>query len=233
MPADLGAVLAGLGDKGASIFQAKVTALGTGVVTVSYSGGTFTDVPYMTHYTPVVNDQVYVAAQENWGLLCLGKPAPGPVRTPAATSDRTWDPDTLYLYNRATGTWAAQVTDEVTLTPGADTGIDAVYFFDPADHGALPGTGLAGAAFLLEVPVTAGAYLTLAPVLNVSATGALQYDSDLATTYRVADTQNGYVALPLALASGLIAGTLHGIGIHAEDALASLAGASTLRMTFL
>jgi hypothetical protein len=87
---DLGALLGQmLGDTGTSIFQAVVDAVGTGVVTIRLNGSTFTDVPYVTSAfypatAPAINDRCYVLAQKDWGMVVIGKPAPGAVRGGAA-----------------------------------------------------------------------------------------------------------------------------------------------------
>jgi hypothetical protein len=98
---DLATALAGLYSGGdMTIFQATVDAVGQGVVTVHFNGGTFTDVPYLDmmitgHAWPSVGDACYVIGRKDWGMLVLGRPAPGPVRAGSDPVVALWEPVTV------------------------------------------------------------------------------------------------------------------------------------------
>lgn len=137
--ADLAKVLSDLSGNGTTIFQAVVSALGTGVVDLTYNGGTYTAVPYIAGgfapaTGPAVGNQVYVIGRKDWGGLVIGKAPTGPTRTVAAVTADDWDPYALAAYNLSTKGWTIAGGDLV-LAPaaGSSLGSLAVAFFRPVD----------------------------------------------------------------------------------------------------
>lgn len=58
-----------------SLRTARVDSFGSGVATITLAGGSVTDVPYLSTYSPVVGNAVAVLQTEAGQLLILGKPA--------------------------------------------------------------------------------------------------------------------------------------------------------------
>ena len=239
--ADLSAVLASLGDSGARIFQAVVDAVGTGVVTIRANGGTFTDVPYMQagFYPaagPLIGDPCYVIAQENWGLLCLGKPAPGPDRDPSTGGTVFWEPFTMAKHVFIGSTWTVSGSGDVST----DLGSAAAFFFSTSSLTGMAGSGLATASFFLDsADFDSGEvamdwnYLEVGLHANATPAGTLQKVADMKQTVKVGRGFSQYVNIPLEWATRLIAGTAKGIYVQPEDYAATVSGPGTVRITEL
>lgn len=255
---DLVSALAGMFDGGdMTIFQAKVSAVGTGVVTLSYNGGTFTDVTYMAYGfpnafgeagLPVVNDNCYVIGRKDWGLLVLGRAAVGPSRSVSSGQQFSWSPYTLGTYRTDTQAWTVPLNGMLGLQTDDATGLASVlggYFFRRSDLLGYPTGGtieLAAFEFIYRVESIdfkglASDYSTMIIGLmsNAAPAGAITmldtYTYSLSRQIRVGD--NGYVPLPLGWASKLLSGEAKGIYLSPENFPPVISGAGGVRLTIL
>jgi len=247
---DLSHVLAGvLGDKGASVFQATVDAVGEGVLTLHLNGGQFTEVPYLPggwgFASPNIGDICYVLAQKDWGIFAIGKPAPGPERSGDDSAVVTWDPFARARWNQETGTWTIPSTDAMPIRPGTSSSSLAVYFFDLADID-WPGTAVGSASFYLELgpvdqsgadadnPVFDNAYVEIGLTSSTGPNGVFTELPNLNAYYkRPANGSSEYVSIPLDWAGRLLAGEAHGVYVRTEDYPLTVSGPGTLRFTTL
>lgn len=202
----------------------RVTAVTGDTLTMTYKGGTVTDVGVLDHYIPAIGDVVHVLTSDLNGMVAIGSnnqttppvtptPPPPPI-TLASTSTAT--------YRISTNTWTVGTVDESPdqvgcwFYPAFDTGVGV---------GALP---LASVTIRLTVSTTA----PLEFVLHGNATPAGPIV--ILGSYRVAAPNAGAateVPLPLDWGSMLIRGQAMGIGVGGGDYTASLTG-SAGQLTF-
>lgn len=239
---DLVQALTGMFDGGdMTIFQATVDAVGQGVVTVHFNGGTFTDVPYLDMQVagaiwPSIGDTCYVIGRKDWGLLVIGRPAPGPDRTTADGVVAEWNPYTMTRVRKDTGVQTVSTTGDVSITTGAQ-GYLAAFHFDLADLPALPGTALATASFFLDMPSFENPgvdynYLEIG-LHNVGPGVPFAAMPNLNATYRAYAGISQYVSIPLDWAGRLITGEAKGIYVLTDDYPAVISGPGTVRITSL
>lgn len=259
--ADLAATLTDLFSGGdMTIFQAVVDEVGQGVVTLDYNGGTFEDVPFLDYafplappdflvQTPAVADQVYVIGRKNWGLLVIGKAAPGPTRGTGAGMTYEWAPWTLATYNVATHAWTVPGTDQLVLQTSDTTGLSSVegaFFFDPADITGFVDTGaFSSLNFRLRTPdidfkglAADTAYMTVG--LHANATPAGVYapvfgsgGAAMTTTFEVYIGHDAFKPLPLTWAAKLISGDAKGLWFSSQDFPPVVGGPGTIEITTL
>lgn len=228
-----------------TVFQATVDAVGQGVLTIHVNGGSFTDVPYIPggfapQTSPNIGDPCYVIGREDWGMLVIGKPAPGPERGSGDPQVIEWEPFTRSRSNNSGG-WTAPPLDEVRIQPGDSGGSAAVFFFNVNDV-AWPGDPLSTASFYLEVSNvdTYGQALDWAYVeigLHSTATPGGTYTEmpNLNGSYKVPANagMSQYIQIPLEWAGRLITGEAKGLYVRTEDFPMTISGPGTLRLTSL
>lgn len=226
-----------------TVFTAVVDAIGTGVVTIHYNGGTTEDVPWLSAaffpaISPSIGVQVYVLARKDWGAIVIGSAAPGPERDPEDEVVTTWDPFTMATFNPVTGLWAVSTTGDMTALPG-DTGRVACFFLRLSDL-PVPPADLATSSFLLDVPSFDSGieavdfdYLEFGLHANATPDGALVKVAGTASTIRVYAGESEYVSIPLDWAERLMAGTAKGIYFAKPDYPTVISGPGTVRLTSL
>lgn len=242
---DLARVLEGVFSGGdMTIFKATVDEIGTGVVTVHSSGGTFTDVPWLSGgFYPADGPDIgmicYVIGREGWGMLVIGSPAPGPARSVADPVVTEFPPDSLWRWNTGTS-WTAATGDEVSISAG-DVSSLAVFIFDfENDLPPMPGTALSSAAFFLDMPSfdTGGGpatrnFLEIGLHSRYTPSGEFTALANLNTTVQTYAGFSEYVSIPLDWAGRLITGAAAGIYVKALDYPCVVRGPGTVRMTSL
>jgi hypothetical protein len=252
---DLGALLGQmLGDTGTSIFQAVVDAVGTGVVTIRLNGSTFTDVPYVTSAfypatAPAINDRCYVLAQKDWGMVVIGKPAPGAVRGGGSAGVYLWEPDQTGEWNFSTHSnpptqFSATLTQ--TIAPyGTGSGQSttheyAIWHYLMSGNPLPGGSTVATASLMLSGSWTSdgssdwdyveiGLYSS-----NLTDLGDLVKVPGASATYRFPTVWGpAYSSIPLDWIDQLAAGTAKGIYLQTLGFPLTLTGSGELRLTTL
>jgi hypothetical protein len=258
---DLVNALEGMFDGGdTTIFQATIDAVGQGVVTIHFNGGTFTDVPYLaTGFSagvgigsPAIGGKCYVIGRKGWGLLVIGEPAPGPSRGGSSSQTFLWDPFTLATYNEATGAWTVPTDGRLVLQTDADTGVPSVvgaFFYRMTELGTHPTVmNLATASLLFSVPAidfkglaADNAYISVGLINNATPSGPLSKLSNpinpsssiYSTSFRIYAGEVGFFTIPLAWGNALLSGLATGIFFSAEDYPPTISGGGTVRLTTL
>lgn len=224
---DLAQTLEGMFTGGdVSIVQAKAVLVAQGVATVEINGGTFTDVPYLTanygggQTYPSNSQTVYVIARRNWGMLIIGSPAPGPPRSISSGSTVLWLPTVLASYFPSSSGWSVSSDDQLPV----DSGSQAVEIYNVSNRPPLPGTGMSGAGFAINLLsaesggfLGGGAYLNVGLHANATPAGPLAPvagTTEQVVFLNVNDPQ--YLPIPLDWASRLVAGTAKGIYVRAS-----------------
>jgi hypothetical protein len=254
---DLATALAGLYSGGdMTIFQATVDAVGQGVVTVHFNGGTFTDVPYLDmmitgHAWPSVGDACYVIGRKDWGMLVLGRPAPGPVRAGSDPVVALWEPVTLDDWQRTAAypgghyVVASGGLQHATPDDGSPVHNDsaAVWFYsgDPTPAGAslstasihLTGTWTQPGPFGPDNPAMDWSYFEIG--LHSSPVGSSTFVpmENLNATARVSSSFDIQLSLSLDWMARLRNGTAKGIYVRMPDFPMVLSGSGELRLTTL
>lgn len=251
--ADIVNALEGMFDGGdMTIFQATIDAVGQGVVTINYNGGTFTDVPYLaTGFSagvgigaPTVGMSCYVVGRKGWGLLVLGNPAPGPSRSGSVSQTFLWNSYTLATYNLATGSWTVPVDGRLVLRTDDSTGlasVDGAFFFRLSELGTHPTVmNLATASVLFTVPdidfkglAADTAYIEMGLLTNPAPSGVISKISGQVQTVRIYIGESGYFTIPLSWGDKLLSGEAGGIYFHAQDFPPVISGGGTVRLTTL
>lgn len=211
---------------GASLLTATVDTVGTGVCTVSYNGGQFDSIPYLSGgWTPTVGAQVYVVVQPGWGAFVLGSPATSAARTEDTPVEVSWTPSSIAHWNDTFITWEP-ITDGLLKPTGDGHRLGLWFYPQPLT---LPFTEYASASLWLSVgDVTwrndlprAYTYLELFLHDNATADGAFTGETDSENDdvlpFRVAALSQQDVPLPFTWISRLIAGSAAGIGVRATD----------------
>jgi hypothetical protein len=257
--ANLVNALEGMFDGGdMTIFQATIDAVGQGILTIHYNGGTFTDVPYLAAGfalgagvgAPSVGQSCYVIGRKGWGLLVIGNPAPGPERTSVDSQTYLWEPTTL-------GQWTYRppaTTNPFSATGSQNTHPDttaeqqnAVWFYtsgNPIPPAAvlataslrLGGTWTQPGPFGPDNPAADHVYMDLGlHNSNPGDAGPLNKLTDSSTSYRITATPFGldYFSIPIDWMTRLRNGTAKGIYAIAEDYPMVFTGSGELRLTTL
>jgi hypothetical protein len=228
---DLARVLAGLGSQtSASLIRGRVTAVSTGLLTVTVDGGTIERVPYLEGgWTPAVNDQVFLLTQPEFGVIALGSPASTtPPPAPPAPQVVEVQPTTLSNYElppNALGYVTAEDGSRVhrsfyvpgswnarngTLTQRPDYASSAVWFYSSSP--ALAGINFSVARMTMRLLMSSGGPVELTLHTTSTPSGSLSV-LRTAVPVLVRPTVNvlSEVPLPLEWAAQLRAGTARGI----------------------
>lgn len=240
---DLATALAAMGGGDMTIFQATVDAVGEGVATIHVNGGSFTDVPYLVgafypQFAPSIGDPCYVIGRKDWGMLVIGKPAPGPTRSGGDSQVVEWLPFTRSRANGGTS-WTAPPLDVMRIAPDGTQA--AVYFFNPASSGWTYDALSTGSFYLDVSDIDTGgigldnAYVTIGLHATAAPGQAFAPLANLDADYRVNANGGfeGYVSIPLDWAARLLNGTAKGIYVRVQDFPMTISGPGTLRLTSL
>lgn len=226
---DFLAVLQGLGGQGATLVKGKVTAVSTGRLTVEVNGGEFTRVPYMQGgWTPAVDEQVYLLAQQGFGMLALGSPViPDADAALPATTTATVDPDTVGNWSARAQAWTVPL--DGILTQADPYALTGAWFYDTADFSAWTTQALATVEMQLEV-VSGTPQLAL--LRNQALTGDPDtYSGPLPVTATLGAVE--WVPLPLSWGADLISGAATGIAATSQSYEAVLDLHGSIRLTSL
>lgn len=245
---DLGTTMQSLfSGEGARMLKATVAAVGTGVCTVTINGGQFTDVPYLRGLVPAVNDQVYVVAQEGWGMFVLGAPATPAARVTTAEKTTTLAPSTLAIWrvrpSTPTGAWVIPTDALLYVTPGdsASQVSQAAWFYtQPVTLGFATITSaklwIEAGEILGVDPDTGFAYVNVFLHANTTPAGtfAPENAADQMLTFRVTPNDGGrYVPIPISWVRRMVAGTARGIAVSSVRESLYLVGHGNIQVTGL
>jgi hypothetical protein len=201
---------------------ARVTAITTPTITITYRGGDVTDVGVLDQYVPAVGDVVHILASDLNGFLAIGSNNQGGTITPPTVQpSRTATASDVATYRISTLTWTVGTLQESPDLVG-------IWLYPPAQiaaaHAALP-------IARLTIRITATDAVPLEFVLHrmTSASGPLTLVPGAA--YRTGAPPVGVptdIPLPLGWATLLTSGLANGVGVGGGDYATTLTGSSGL-----
>ncbi|HEX8321646.1 hypothetical protein [Longimicrobium sp.] len=238
---DLGALLASLGDNGATLTKGLIISVQTGTLTVSVRGGQFTRVPYMQGaWVPVAGQYVYLLAQQDFGMIALGSPTPtgGAAPDPGIPTVLAIDPLTMSNWQVSDAYPQGHWVDLAgTLVQSAQQASSGVWFYSPA---ALAGmANLSLGQFEVELMVESGGFVELT-LHKTTPGGPSPVDTvelpvmEQSRSFPVSGVGNtSWIPLPLHWSELLSSGVASGIMARSVLYDARLFGHGTLRVTSL
>ncbi len=204
-------------------FIGKVSAVTGDTVSVTYGGGTMTNVGCLDQYIPAVNDIVHGLMWEPNGAIVLGSnntPA-SPPTPPAAGPQIIVNANSSGSYDIPSKTW-------ITATNNAGPNLYRAWFYLTSAFSSMVGLSLK--SFEIELTETEWKGIDYATATNASATG-LYTPVDYFISPAAAVGVPTWMPLPLTWGQQMITGAIKSIALGGGQYSGTFTGTGRLRLT--